>query len=558
MLLNLHVKNLAIIEEVDIDFSKGFNVLTGETGAGKSIILGSINLALGAKVSKDIIRNGASFALVELVFSYTDNKINEILSDNDIEINENIITVTRKITATRSVSKINGESANLNLVHEIAGYLIDIHGQHDNKLLIDSSEHINILDSFIGNEAKLLLNKISVNYNEYISVKRELSKLNMDVDKRLREIALLEYEINEIETAKLKKDEDVSLEEDFKLMSNMESIVQTMSSVVMIAGNECLDGISRAARMMNKIAGISDDIDSIYESLSQTESMLSDVIRDLESYLENNQFNQTEFEQIESRLDKINMFKAKYGPDIESIQEYCKSNKERLELLTNSEEYIKKLNLQLSELEDQIEADCDCLSELRKEKAKELCKGITESLKNLNFNDAEFDMIFERKDSFSSNGKDNAQFIIKSNKGEDYKPLSKIASGGELSRVMLAIKTVIADTQQMDSFIFDEIDAGISGRTAQMVAQQLAKLSNNRQIICITHLAQLASMADVNYVIEKNVQNEHTFTNIRQIEDEEITNELARIIGGAQITDTVIDSAVEMKKLANEYKQKIG
>lgn len=554
MLLNLHVKNLAIIDEVDIDFSRGFNVLSGETGAGKSIILGSINLALGAKVSKNIIRDGASFALVELVFSYDDENIRKHLEDNEIECNTDEIIISRKITSSRSVSKVNGETVTLSFIQELAGYLIDIHGQHDNRLLINSNEHINILDDYIGKAAYDLKAEISGLYKEYQNIKNELATMDVDNEKRLREISLIEYEINEIENMALKKDEDKLLEEQFKVLSNMENITETLLNVNSIAGSECLDSISRAARQISKISDISPEICSIAESLSQVEDILSGCVRDIDSYLEENHFEQSEFEMIESRLDKINLFKAKYGKTIELILEYCDKSKDRLDKLQNCDVIIESLNKKLKQYENEILNKCEELSKIRKEQSKILCEGITIALRDLNFNDAEFSMEFSSNIPFSNNGYDNAQFIIKSNVGEGFKPLSQIASGGELSRVMLALKSVIANSQKMDSFIFDEIDAGISGRTAQKVAQKLYSLSKNRQIICITHLAQLASMADSNYIIEKKVEDGRTYTDIRLIQDEEVIDELARIIGGTQITQTVISSANEMIKLANELK----
>lgn len=556
MLINLHVINLAIIDEVDIDFSEGFNVLSGETGAGKSIILGSINLALGDKVSKDIIRDVTRPALVELIFSCSDDSVKKVLRESDIDCDSDEIIISRKITPSRSISKINGETVTLAFVHKISDMLIDIHGQHDNKLLINPGEHINILDGFIGGEAMELLSVIENKYREYCGLKKKLKELDVDSESRLREISLLEYEINEIERAGLKTDEDVELEEKFKLMSNMENISETLAQIVAMAGGEALDGISRSARLMAKITGISDYLDSISDSLSQTEDMLSAVIRDIESYLEDNEFDKEEFLKIESRLDLINMFKAKYGSSIKKIMEYCGKDKEKLEELLNSDEQIAQINDEMDKLYGEILSYSSKLSELRKEKAKILCEGITGALQELNFNDALFDMEFVKKADITAKGFDAAQFVIRSNVGEEFKPLSKIASGGELSRVMLAIKSVIADVQDTQTFIFDEIDAGISGRTAQMVAQKLAVLAKKRQIICITHLAQLAAMADYNYVIEKNVADNHTSTQIRAIKDDEIIMELARILGGAQITDAVINSANEMKSLAEEFKKK--
>lgn len=555
MLVNLHVKNLAIIDEVDIDFSNGLNILTGETGAGKSIIIGSINLALGSKVSKDIIRDKAAFALVELVFSYSDNSIRKFLEDAQIECEDNEIIISRKITQSRSISKVNGETVTLSFVQELASMLIDIHGQHDNKMLINPLEHISILDSFIKDEAKDVMDSILKEYKKYNNLKCELSNLDMDSDKRLREISLLEYEINEIESAALKEGEDKELDEQYKVMSNMENITSTLNRVSSYLEGECEDAMSRAAREVGAVMGICDQLSSIGDSLSQIEGMLSDTIRDINDYISDNEFNQEEFDELEKRVDLINMFKAKYGQTIKEINEYLDNNKKRLEVLTNYDEHIQDVNIEFEQIKHKLNILCEKLSAIRKKKALELSKMIVDALKDLNFSDADFSINFAKKKDFGPSGYDSVEFMIKSNAGEALKPLSKIASGGELSRVMLAIKSVVADTLESSSFIFDEIDTGISGRTAQMVAQKLAHLSCDHQIICITHLAQIAAMADSHYVIEKTTKDNHTSTQIRKLEDDEITLELARILGGTKITDSVMESAREMKELASTYKK---
>lgn len=557
MLLNLHVKNLAIIDEVDIDFTSGLNIITGETGAGKSIIIGSINLALGAKVSKDVIRDGAPFALVELVFSYSDDSVKKLLEDAAIECEGDEIIISRKITSSRSVSKVNGETVTLAFVQELASLLIDIHGQHDNKMLINSNEHINILDDFIYDDTSELFMEISDAYREFASLKKEYASLDLDNDSRLREISLLEYEINEIKSAGLKPDEDKILDDEYKLMSNMENIISTMGNALSLIENECIDSVSRSIRELNKISGISQDIDSMIKVVSEAEDLINDFIREVHNYIDENEFDINEFEVLEKRVDLINGMKAKYGDSISKILDYAINNEQRLEELQNHDIRLKNISDNINIVTEKLNKMCDELSQIRKAKARIISESVVKALKDLNFNDADFSMEFTKKDNFTIRGFDDVVFLIKSNTGESFKPLSKVASGGELSRVMLAIKSVIAGTQNMEAFIFDEIDAGISGRTAQAVAEKLTELAHNRQIICITHLAQIAAMADSHYVIEKHVENERTFTDIRLLDKEDETNELARIIGGAQITDTVISSAKEMKKLADEFKNRL-
>ena len=383
----------------------------------------------------------------------------------------------------------------------------------------------------------------------------ELESIDIDAEKRLREISLLEYEINEIDSARLKLGEDEKLEEEYKLMSNANNIASALSDARNELESGCADSVSRAARTLIRVSDFSEELRSISDAVADIESMIGECIRDMDGYMSENDFSQEDFEQVEKRLDMINGFKAKYGNSIEKILEYRDNNSTRLESLINSDERVNQLKDKLSELETQINLVCDSLTRIRKEGSVSLCEGITKALNELNFNDASFKVEFEQKDRFTLCGRDNAIFVIRSNVGEGFKPLSKIASGGELSRVMLAIKTVIADTQNMESFIFDEIDAGISGRTAQQVAFALDRLSKNRQIICITHLSQLAAMADVNYIIEKKVEGERTFTGIRQLDEEEVTDELARIIGGTKITDSVIESAREMRQLARKCKK---
>lgn len=554
MLLNLHVKNLAIIDEVDIDFSEGLNILSGETGAGKSIIIGSINLALGARVSKDIIRNNAEYALVELVFSYSDDRIKEYLYNSDIECDNNEIIISRKITRTRSVCKVNGETVTLSYIQELASMLIDIHGQHDNRMLIDSSMHIELLDQFIYSRNEELFKDVEALFEQYTALKHELDELSIDVEKRNREISLLEYEINEIEAANLREGEDELIDDRFKLLSNMENVLSTLGRVSQNISMDCMESIARALRDFSAISGVSSDIISMNEELSQAESILNDFLRDISDYVDNNEYDEAELEELERRVDLINMLKAKYGDSISKINNYLEKSRERLNMLNHYDETLKMKNEQLKSVETKLEAKCKILSDVRRTAARELSDNIVKSLRELNFNDADFAMDFSRKNVFSKKGYDNVCFMIKSNTGEELKPLSDIASGGELSRVMLAIKSVVADNEAGKTFIFDEIDAGISGRTAQKVAEKLTDIAKNKQIICITHLAQIASMADSHYVIEKNVKDYHTFTAIRKLNDNEIIEELCRIIGGTVITDSVRESAGEMKKLANEYK----
>ncbi|MCR5837144.1 MAG: DNA repair protein RecN [Lachnospiraceae bacterium] len=556
MLINLHVKNLALIEEVDIDFEKGLVVLTGETGAGKSLILGSVNIALGNKVSKEIIRAGKENALVELTFLADDN-CKAILQKYDLDYDSDTVTVSRKITENRSVSKINGETVNLSILKEVMTCLVDIYGQHDHQSLLYKSKHLAILDQFASDDICELKNEISLKYKDYMDLKSRLKEFDMDENERVRELEFAEFELNEIEDAAITDGEDFELEEEYKRISKSEDIINSLNTIYDILSKD--RGVSElsgtAIGYINDVADFDESLSGIKDELYNIEALVKDVSREIYDYTESLSFDEERVREVEDRLNLINHLKMKYGNSVEEINSYCEEKRKLVERLTNYETGLSDLNNQIDEVYSEITIMCEKLSKLRSVAAVKLEKQITEALVDLNFLQVEFEIQVTRKDSINENGFDDVEFLISTNPGEPPRELGKVASGGELSRIMLAIKSILAGMDDVGTLIFDEIDTGISGVTAAKVANKLAVISRKRQVICISHLAQIAAMADYHYLIEKNIQNNQTFTNISKLDYDESINELVRISGGETITDSALSHAKEMKELAEETKK---
>lgn len=558
MLINLHVKNFAIIDETDVDFRDHLNILTGETGAGKSILIGSINAALGGKVSKEMIRSNAEYALVELLFETKDEQVMRLLTEQDIAAPDNQIIISRKIMSNgRNVNKINGENVTASLMKEIATYLLDLHGQHEHQSLLNTNRHLEFIDRYAKEDTEQLKSDIFENYHEYQKYKKELKASEIDNDKRLREISFLEYEINEIETASLVLGEDIELQSLYKKLSNANNIAEGISEIRRFISEDDLsaeDLISRSVRIMTKLSSYDDQISDFLSQIMRIESLLNDLNRDISEYISDMENTEEEFKAASIRLDIINHLKSKYGKTIEDIKKYLLQKKDRLAKLVDYDKYIEELNSKIKIKEKILEKLSDKLSGIRKSNAEILINKMTEALIELNFLDVRFDMLFKRLGDYSANGYDFAEFLISTNPGEPLQPLSKIASGGELSRIMLALKSVLADKDEIDTLIFDEIDVGVSGRTAQKVSEKLAVISKKHQVICITHLPQIAAMADAHYLIEKTTDGLTTQTSIIPLNAKDSVIELARMLGGAKITEHVIKNAEEMKELAKTAK----
>ena len=559
MLLNLHIKNLALIEELEIDFAEGFNVMTGETGAGKSIIIGSIELALGGKVDRGFLREGTEESLAELIFSVSEEqtKALELLG---ITVEDGEVILSRRITGTRSINKINGETVPVSKLREVAVHLIDIHGQHEHQSLLQKKKQLEILDKFAGSALEEPKKNLKTVYQEYCTLKKELEESASDSEARARELSFLTFEVEEIEQAALTVGEDESLEEEYKKLTHGRKIMDAVSEVHQLCGYESYDSagesIGKAFRTLCGVTAYDDALHGLCDQLGTIDSLLNDFSRDLSEYMNHFDFSEERLLQLEERLNLINKLKLKHGKTIEKILEVKQEKQDRIEKLENYDLYLEKLQKNLMKAKDQTEQLCGQISEIRKAAAEELAKRITEHLAELNFLDVRFQIQLDRVENYSANGFDETEYLIAVNVGEPLKPMAKVASGGELSRVMLALKTVLADKDEVESIIFDEIDTGISGRTAQKVSEKMALIGKSRQVICITHLPQIASMSDAHFLIEKSVQGQMTTTGIRRLKANEEVEELARMLGGVEISEKVLENARDMKNQAMALKAK--
>ena len=558
MLQSLHVKNLALIDEIEVEFSEGLNILTGETGAGKSIILGSVNLALGGRYTKDLIRQGEKYALVELVFSVTEKSRLEALEKLDIYPEDGLLILSRKLMDGRSVSRINGETVTIAVLKEVAGILIDIHGQHEHQSLLYKKNHLGFVDAFAWEYLADAKKQVKCAYQEYQSCKKRLEEADMDEASRVKELDFLRFEVSEIEDAMLKEGEDEELESAFKRMENGRKIQEGIRGAYAYTGSEdgnASESISRAIRELASVSNLDDKAGNLYNQLMEIDALLNDFNHDLAEYQESLEFSEEDYVTTTERLNEINRLKTKYGTDIPGILSYCENQQEKIQKLEDYENYIDGLKKELKDKESRLEKTSRELTKIRKNQAQIMEQAITDGLMDLNFEDVKFAIAFEKAASYSFHGADDVEFMISLNPGQPVRPLTEVASGGELSRIMLVIKSVMADRDEIPTLIFDEIDVGISGRTAQKVSEKMALIGKKHQVICITHLAQIAAMADHHFMIEKKVSDGQTQTSIRELKADESTNELARILGGAKITETVLENAKEMQELARQIKK---
>ncbi|MDD5948721.1 MAG: DNA repair protein RecN [Lachnospiraceae bacterium] len=559
MLLNLHVKNLALIDEIEVDFFDHLNILTGETGAGKSILIGSIEAALGGKVNRDWIRQNAEYALIELLFSVEQEEVKEQLAQRDIVLEENQLMISRKIMPNRNVCRINGETVNLATLREVAALLLDLHGQQENLTLKDPANQLELLDQYAGEQAKELRTKCESQYEEYRKLKNEYENFIMDGDRMLREISFLEYEVKEIYEARLRPGEDEELEQQYKKQLNAKQIMGALGSVQRMTGtlgdNTVSSLLGQCLKEMTGVEEIDATTRSLYAQLGQMDALISDFNRELSEYLTDMTFDEEVYRETENRLNTINQLKAKYGNSISRIIEYAEEKEKELDKYKNAEKYREELKAACEKARKNLLATCSALSSIRNNYAQQMTKQIREVLIDLNFLQVEFSIVLEQEEEPTATGYDRVTFLISTNPGMPMRPIGQVASGGELSRIMLAVKSVLADVDQVQTLVFDEIDTGVSGRTAQMVAEKLNVISQKHQVICITHLPQIAAMADTHFRIAKKMAEDSTRTEIKMLYEEESVKELARLLGGAQITDTVMQSAKEMKKMAQESKR---
>ena len=554
MLYGLHIKNLALIEEEDIEFGKGLDILSGETGAGKSILLGSLGLVLGGRANSDIIRNGAEYALIEATFTDIPDEVKLMLEESDIEAEDGELVISRKITKTKSSIRINSQTVTASLVKDIASHLITVHGQHETARLLDRSNYLSILDSYGDENHVRLVDKVGMCYDEYREAVSELDRLmSANADKN-KDMDYLAYVIDEIEAASLVEGEDEKLEERFRVLESFSKISEHMVKAEAIL-DEC-DILSDLSDELEKAQAMDPGISELYDKSMLISEMSSDLRHEIRAYVDNADVSSEEYDTVSKRLDEINSLKYKYGKSISDVLNELEQAKARFAELSDIDNCIKKLELRVEEATKKLSFASKEVSDSRKKLAVDFCKKMRGALAELNFNNCDFAIEFEKKE-YSKTGTDNVIYMISTNVGEERRRLDAVASGGELSRVMLSIKSILAGAKDVKTIIFDEIDAGISGVTASMVAKKLAGIARDCQVICITHLPQIASMADEHYLISKESKDNKTYTRVKQLNEDEIITELSRMLGGENINDNTLSSAKDMKNLANKYKNEL-
>lgn len=553
------MKNCALVEELRLTIDKNLNILTGETGSGKSIIIDALGLCLGNKYDKSFLRKGTDKGFVETVFYSENENLKRIISENDIDMEDGIITIARVIYSDgKSTARVNGRTVKLSLLKEIVSYLIDVHGQHQNQLLFDPSRHLKFIDAFAGEtivDAKMEYKEL---YSEYSKVKSELLRLNDNKDEMeiQREIDLLKFQIDEIEAANLNPEEYEELIQKRDVFRNSEKIFNNLNvSYEAIHNSEinAIDIVGRVVSELSSIASFDKKIGDIYNEVERIMYELQDLSGEIRDYKDSINFEPYELEQIEIRLNDINNLRRKYGDTIEDIFNFHEKISKRLYDILNRDEEKERLKEKLESIEKELYKKSEVLTEIRKEQAEKMAALLIEELDSMDMKNVRFCTEFSDRD-FTAEGRDFAEFMISFNVGEDLRPISKVASGGEISRFMLAFKTILADTDEIETLVFDEIDTGISGIAAQNVGEKLSDIATKKQIICITHLPQIAANADTHYCIEKKTDGERTFTVVEKLDADGRKREISRLISGKQITEKTIEHAKEILSLAEEYK----
>jgi DNA repair protein RecN (Recombination protein N) len=560
MLQSLHVKNLALMEETEVEFGSGLNILTGETGAGKSLLIGSVSLALGGKFEKEMLRKGAEYCSVELTFSDKSRTVSDKLKSMELyEEEDGCIIISRRMQIGKNVYRINGETVTAKQVKELAELLIDIHGQHEHQSLIHKKKHMEILDEYGKEEAAKALHEVQEHYRQCSELRAKLEAETKDDASKAKEQSLAEFELKEIEDAALSIGEDESLEQQYRLMVNSRKIAENLSESYQMTGSDMEDSagsmISRALRSLGSITMYDDRLSVLEGQLAEIENLLSDYNKDVSEYISQCDFDREDFERVENRLNIINRLKGKYGNTVEEILKYADERRMYLDKLNDYDSYIAELNADYEETRGKLEKACEKLSKIRVKNADKLQKLLIEALQGLNFLTVQFEIAVRPGQNITSSGYDDVEFMISTNPGEPLMPISQVASGGELSRIMLAIKTVLAGRDEIDTLIFDEIDTGISGKTAWKVSEQLDTVARAHQVICITHLPQIASMADRHFAIEKSSTESSTITDIRRLDENESLSELARLLGSDELSSAALENARQMREQALEHKK---
>lgn len=551
MLQSIHVKNIALIDDVEIELTDGLNILTGETGAGKSIIIDAVNFALGSRVQMDMVRDDSVPALCELVFSVENKKTRAALEDLDVMLTDDQVILKRRISGGKSICKVNDETVTASRIREIAELLIDIHGQHEHQSLLYRKNHRLMLDSFCRDGFDDKLCKLRQEYDSYITKRKEYERALESKDSAASDLDYARFVVDEIEKADIKEGEDEALEDDFRRMNNAKKISEMLSDVSNALSSEAggaSEMLGAALSSMKQIADIDDEGRPIYEQLISVEDLLSDSIRSVNSYAGSLDFSGEDYERVRERLDTINALKMKYGQGVEQINARLAEESDRIEKLSDYEQYLNRLDTEVNDAHERVLKLCRTISDIRRKEAAGLQKEIVAALSDLNFLDARFEIaVTSDEEKITADGFDEVEFLISTNPGEDLKGLANIASGGELSRIMLALKSVLAKRDDIGTLIFDEIDSGISGRTAQLVADRMTQIAKDHQVIAITHLPQIASHARSHFLIEKTAVDSHTSTTIAPLSYEDSVEEIARMLAGADITDAVRKNAEELK-----------
>ena len=538
MISTLHIKNIGIIEDLSIDFNEGFNVLTGETGAGKTLIIGALGVIAGGRFSKEMIRNGEKYSFIEASI---------FCPENPNSIDGNIIVSREVYTNGRNSCKVNGRLVTVNELKELMANVIDIHGQQDNQNLLNSNKHIAYLDDFIGNEILELKEEYSKLYKRYNEINAELSKNYGDDKEKERKLDLLNYQLEEIKNAKLKVGEDIKLTEEHNLMKNSEKLQENLEEIDENLNNQAIESVSNSIRCLEKISNCGEIYEEKLSELKNIYYEIQELARDISGMKEDIFFDEDQRDNVEKRLDEIFSLKRKYGNSIEEILEYKEKLEQEINEIENLDEINAKLKQEIESVKKQMLELCSKMNLLRCEYAKIISNKINIELKDLEMGNANLRVAVEKIKDFNANGLDKVEFMICTNKGEEEKELCKIASGGEMSRVMLAIKTVLAEVDKVSTLVFDEIDTGISGKAAKAVGEKLKTISNNHQVMVVTHSASIAAKGKYNYYISKKTTNEKTYTEIKRLNEEEVVEEIARISSG-DITEISIAHAKELRK----------
>ncbi len=549
MLCELHIRNLALIREEEISFGRGLNILSGETGAGKSILLGALGFALGGRVPKDILRSDEEDGLAEAIFHVEDEELLAELKAQDIPLDEDNpadLILSRRIRDGRSVARINGETVPAGVLAKTGARLLSVYGQNESQSLMHEQSQMAILDGYAGDEMAALRETLSETWKAFKACEKEWQEATADESMRLRETSFLEHEIAEIEEAALREGEDEELSARFRLLSHAQRLSEAAGEAQDALGEEASAQIARALRCLEPVREYDPAVQAIYDALMEADALFSDVTRDLSAYVRDAEYDPQEMDELQKRLDLILDLKAKYGQTIAAVLDALEQKKKRLAILCDFDAYKNGLKAKLDAAQKDFEDACKKATALRKSKGAAFEKELIKALSELNFLDVRFECRVEEAQPGPA-GADHVVFYISTNPGEPLRPLSAVASGGELSRIMLAVKTVQAKQGEIDTLIFDEIDAGISGATASAVARRLKEAAAYQQVICITHLPQIAAKADVHFLISKEVHNERTESRVRRLTEEETLQELARMLGGDVLSDTVLANARELK-----------